>query len=74
MHVLHAISVVSQQNFGTKVTHGKPILHAKEDSEIFTDVRDNDFIVLKFERFRWKALNFKRLYLRSLWMKLCKIW
>ena len=37
--------------FGTKVAHGKPIPHAKENSEIFTDVRDNDVIVLKFERF-----------------------
>ena len=61
-------------NFGTKVAHGKPIPHAKENSEIFTDVRDNDVIVLKFEHFRRKALNFERLYLGSLWMKLCKIW
>ena len=55
-----------------KVAHGKPIPHAKENSEIFTDIRDND--VLKFERFCRKALNFERLYLGSLWMKLCKIW
>ena len=61
-------------NFGTKVAHGKPIPHAKENSEIFTDVRDNDAIVLTFEHFRRKALNFERLYLGSLWMKLCKIW
>ena len=47
--------------FGTKVTNGKPIPHAKENSEIFTDVRDNDVIVLKFERFLRKALNFERL-------------
>ena len=60
--------------FGTKVAHGKHIPHAKENSEIFTDVRDNDVIVLKFEHFRRKALNFERLYLGSLWMKLCKIW
>ena len=60
--------------FGTKVAHGKPILHAKENSEIFTDVRDNNVIVLKFERFPRKALNFERLYLGSLLMKLCKIW
>ena len=60
--------------FDTKVAHGKPILYAKENSEIFTDARDNDVIVLKFEYFRRKALNFERLYLGSLWMKLCKIW
>ena len=51
--------------FGTKVTHGKSIPHPKENSEIFTDVRDNDVIVLKFERFCRKALNFERLYLDS---------
>ena len=44
--------------FGTKVVHAKSIPQAKENSEIFTDVRDNDVIVLKFERFRRKALNF----------------
>ena len=60
--------------FGTKVAHRKPIPHAKENSEIFTDIRDNDVIVLKFEHFRRKALNFERLYLGSLWMKLCKMW
>ena len=60
--------------FGTKETHGKPIPHAKENSETFTDVRDNDVIVLKFERFHRKALSFERLYLGSLRMKLCKIW
>ena len=38
--------------FGTKVAHGKPIPHAKENSEIINDVRDNDVIVLKFECFR----------------------
>ena len=58
---------------GTKVAHGKPILHAKENSEIFTDVRDNDVIVLKFEHFCQKTLNFEKLYLGSLWMKLCKV-
>ena len=71
MHVSHAISVVSQQKFGTKVAHGKPIPHTKENFEIF---RDNDVIVLKFEHFRRKALSFERPYLGSLWMKLCKIW
>ena len=60
--------------FGTKVAHGKSIPHAKENSEIFTDIRNNDVIVLKFECFCRKALNFERLYLASLWMKLCKIW
>ena len=47
--------------FGTKVTHGKSISHARKNSEIFTDVRDNDVIVLKFKHFRQKALNFERL-------------
>ena len=60
--------------FSTKIAHGKPIPHAEENSEIFTDVRDNDVIVLKLERFRRKALSFERLYLGTLWMKLCKIW
>ena len=60
--------------FGTKIAHDKSFLRAKENSAISTDVRDNDVIVLKFERFRRKALNFKRLYLSSMWMKLCKIW
>ena len=60
--------------FGTKVADEKPILHAKENSEIFTDVIDIDVIVLKFERFRRKVLNFKTLYLSSLLMKLYQIW
>ena len=38
--------------FGTKVAHDKPIPHAKKNSEISTDVRDNDVIMLKFEHFR----------------------
>ena len=58
--------------FGTKIAHGKPIPHANENSEIFTDIGDNDVIVFKFERFHRKALNFERLYLSSLWMKLSK--
>ena len=60
--------------FGTKAAHSKPIPHTKGNSEIFTDIRDNDVKVLKFEHFCRKALNFERLYLGSLWMKLCKIW
>ena len=56
----------------TKVVHGKPIPHAIENFEIFNDVTDNGVIVLKFEHFRRKALNFERLYLGSLWMKVCK--
>ena len=74
MHVLHAISVVSQQNFAQKVAHYQAIPLAKENSKISTDVRDNDVIVLKFERFRRKTLSFERLYLSSLWIKLCKLW
>ena len=60
--------------FGTNVAHDKPILQAKQNSEISTDVMGNDVTMSKFERFCQKALNFKALYLSSLWMKLCKIW
>ena len=59
MHVLHAISVVSTTKFGTKIAHDNLIPHAKENSEIATDVRDNDVIVLKFECCRRKALLWK---------------
>ena len=59
--------------FGTKVAHGKSIPHAIENSRIFTYLRYNDVILLKFECFRRKALNFEKLYLGSLLMKLCKI-
>ena len=58
--------------FRTKVAHDKPFSHAKENSEISTDVRDDDVIVLKFDRLCQKALNFERLYLSCLWMKLSK--
>ena len=74
MHVFHAISVVSQKKFCTKVAHDQPFSYAKENSEISTDVRDNDVIVLKFDRFHRKALNFERLYLSCLIMKLFKMW
>ena len=53
-----------------KVAHDKPIPHAKENSEISTDVKDNDVIMLKFERFRQKTISFKRLDLSSLQMNL----
>ena len=36
----------------TGVAHDKTILHKKQNSEISTDVIDNDVILLKFERFR----------------------
>ena len=52
--------------FGTGVAHDKPIPHAKQNFEISTDVKDNDVIMSKFECFRRKALNLKRLYHRSL--------
>ena len=42
--------------FGTKVAHGKPIPHAKENSEIFNDVRDSEVIVLKSTQL-WKAVS-----------------
>ena len=60
--------------FHTKVAHDKPIPYAKQNSEISIGVIDNDVIVFKFEHFRQKALNFKRLYLSRLWMRLCEIW
>ena len=60
--------------FGTKVAHDKPVPHAKQNSEMSTDVIDNDVNMSKFERFLKKALNFKTLYLSSLSMKVCKIW
>ena len=44
----------------------KPIPHTKQNSEISTDIIDNDVIMLKFERFSRKALSFKRLSLSSL--------
>ena len=52
--------------FGTSVAHDKPIPHAKQNFEISTDIIDNDFIMSKFECFRQKALNLKRLYHSSL--------
>ena len=60
--------------FGTSVAHDKPIPHAKQNFQISTYVIDNDVIMSKFECFRRKALNLKRLYDSSLWIKLCKIW
>ena len=42
---------------GTKIAHDKPISHAKGNSKISTDVKDNDVIMLKIERFRRKALK-----------------
>ena len=60
--------------FCTGVAHDKNILHKKQNSEISTDVIDNDVILLKFERFRWKAFDFKRLSLSSLWIKHGKNW
>ena len=50
--------------FCPTVAHGKPIPHTKQNSKISTDL-----IMLKFERFGRKVLNFKRLYLIILWIK-----
>ena len=58
--------------FGTNVAHDKPIPDVKK-FQSSTAVKDIDVIMLKFERFRQKALNLKRLYLSSLWMKLFKM-
>ena len=60
--------------FCTGVAYDKTIPHTKENSEICSDVIVNNVILLKFKRFRQKALNFKRLYLSSLWMKHGKNW
>ena len=38
--------------FCTGVAHEKPISHTKQNSEIYTDVIDNDLIMLKFKHFR----------------------
>ena len=62
-----------QLKFGANVAYAKPIPHAKQNSEISTDVIDNDIIMSKLEHFHCKALNFKTLYLSSLWMKLCNL-
>ena len=35
----------------TKAAHDKSIPHAKQNFEISTDVKDNDVVMLKFERF-----------------------
>ena len=45
--------------FGTKVAH------AKENFEIFTDVRDSDVIMLKFERFHETTPNLVGLLIDS---------
>ena len=52
-------------NFCTVVAHDKPILHTEQNSEICTDV-----ILLIFQRFRRKALNFKRLYITKVCQKI----
>ena len=46
--------------FGTKVVHDKPIPHAKQNSEIFTDVIDSDVIMSKLEHFIKKHSISKR--------------
>ena len=43
MHILHVINSRITAKFGTKVAHDKPILLAKQNSEISIDV-----IMLKF--------------------------
>ena len=57
----------------TRVAQYNFIPHAKK-SKTCTDVIDNDVILLKFERFRRKVLNFKRLYLSNLSMKHGQNW
>ena len=44
---------------GTNVAHDKAIPHAKQNSEISTEVIDYYIIMSKFECFHQKALNFK---------------
>ena len=55
------------------IVHDKIISDAKQNPEVYTDVIDN-VILLKFEFFHQKALNFKTLYLSNLWMKHDKNW
>ena len=43
----------------TDVAHDKTIPHTKSNSEICTDVKDNDVMLLKSGHFRRKALNLK---------------
>ena len=59
-----SISVINANiivKFYTMVAHEKPVPHAKQNSEICTDVIDNDIIMLEFESFRRKAFIFTRL-------------
>ena len=58
--------------FCTRVAYDRTIPYTKQNSEIYTNVTGNDAILLKFERFRRKALTFKRLYLRSLLWNMAK--
>ena len=44
-----------------RVAHDKTILHTKQNFATSTDVIDNGVIMLKFGRFHFKALSFKRL-------------
>ena len=46
-------------NVYTGVAHDKPIPHNKQIFEIFTDVINNDVIMLKFEHFREKHSTLK---------------
>ena len=49
--------------FRTGIAHGKAIPQSKSNFEIYTDVIDNDVMLLKNECFPRKALSFKSLYL-----------
>ena len=53
--------------FCIEVVHDKPIPHSKQNED--SDVLDDEVILLKFECFRQNGLNFKRLYISSLWIK-----
>ena len=60
--------------FCTNIAHDKTIPHIKQNFQMCTDIIDDDIILLKFERFRQKGLNFKMLYLSGLWIKDDKNW
>ena len=60
MHVLHVDNGHITVKFCIKAAHDKPIPHTKQNSEISTDIKDNNIIMLKSEHFHRKALNFKR--------------
>ena len=50
MPVLHANNVCITVKFCTRIAYDMPILHTKENFEIFPNIIDNDIIMLKLEQ------------------------